>query len=100
MGEEEEDEDEDTAEEDAMDEFVDDDNSWVVTNEATNEYDIDWLDDSKWDEINTLVTLNARTLRKKCMNIFGRKLCLCQFIGFVEKKSPKRVCHPGKLKKK
>eukprot|EP01084_Bolivina_argentea_P195623 335540_1 len=95
-----EEEEESEVESDAMDSFIDSDNEleWIVTNEVTNEYDMDWLDDNKWDEINTVITLNARTLKKKCMNIFGRKLCLCEFIGFVEHKSKKHVCHPGKYK--
>merc|ERR1712244_199196 len=90
----------DDGEEQAMDSFFDDQDltEWVVTNEVTDEYDADWLDDSKWDQIDQVITYSAKKLTKKCMNLFGRKLCLCEFMEFVAHK--KHVCHPGRARKK
>eukprot|EP01083_Nonionella_stella_P167080 560633_1 len=91
-------------EEDHIDSFFDSehDSEWIVTNEVTDEFDTEWLDESKWIDVDQVVTYSAHALKKKCMNVFGRKLCLCEFVGFVKKK--KHVCHPwpnkGKKKKK
>merc|ERR1712113_873185 len=83
----------------AMDKFFDaaHDANWVVTNEITSEYDTDWADAEKWTDVHHVVTFSGHKLRKKCMNLFGRKLCLCEFIEFLGHE--KHVCHPGKAKK-
>merc|ERR1712087_598972 len=85
----------------AMDTFFDEthEDEWIVTNEVTNDYDADWEDDSKWSEINEFTTFSAKKLKKKCMNVFGRKLCLCEFVEFMVANSKKHVCHPNKAKK-
>merc|ERR1712154_636443 len=70
---------------------------WIVTNEVTTAYDTDWEDDSKWSDIDQFTTFSAKKLKKKCMRVFGRKLCLCEFVEFVSHK--KHVCHPNKAKK-
>merc|ERR1711874_718711 len=84
---------------DTMDQFYDDEHEsqWVVTNEVTTEYDHDWDDAEKWSDVDHVITFNGASLTKKCMNLFGRKLCLCQFIGFLE--GQKHVCHPERAKK-
>jgi len=84
---------------DSVDTFFDAEHSaeWVVTNEVTNEYDSEWEDDSQWTDVDEVVTYSAHRLTKKCMDLFGRKLCLCEFVGFVTHQ--KHVCHPGKARK-
>merc|ERR1712039_767575 len=90
--------DEATEEEDEniLDTFFDEEKEmdWVVSAEATNEYDAEWQDDSQWSDVEQFTTFSAKKLKKKCMSVFGRKLCLCEFIGFVAHK--KHVCHPNK----
>merc|ERR1711879_841438 len=70
---------------------------WIVTNEVTSDYDHDWEDAEKWSDVDHVITFNGASLTKKCMNLFGRKLCLCQFIGLIE--GQKHVCHPERAKK-
>eukprot|EP00487_Bulimina_marginata_P008281 TRINITY_DN30559_c0_g1_i1.p1 TRINITY_DN30559_c0_g1~~TRINITY_DN30559_c0_g1_i1.p1 ORF type:complete len:231 (-),score=55.82 TRINITY_DN30559_c0_g1_i1:197-814(-) len=83
------DDDEVEHDEDTMDKFFDEGNEseWIVTSQVTNEYDADWEDDSKWDDIDQVITYSARKLKKKCMKVFGRKLCLCEFLEFVAHKN-------------
>merc|ERR1712154_228588 len=70
----------------AMDQFFDaaHDANWVVTNEVTSDYDTDWADAEKWTDVHHVITFSGHKLTKKCMNLFGRKLCLCEFIDFLE----------------
>merc|ERR1712190_47447 len=85
-----------TDDENILDTFFDEEKEmdWVVSAEATNEYDAEWQDDSQWSDVEQFTTFSAKKLKKKCMSVFGRKLCLCEFIGFVAHK--KHVCHPNK----
>eukprot|EP01083_Nonionella_stella_P151072 482272_1 len=83
-----------------------DENEWVVMDDADNGDVVDTLDlldfedDSIWDEIMmNIETLKGNSLDKKCMKIFGRKLCLCEFIDWVNGKeiggNTKHVCYPS-----
>merc|ERR1712228_511840 len=94
------DEQQQVADESAMDTFFDEQTEleWIVENEVTADYDADWANDNLWDEINEFTTFSAKKLKKKCMRVFGRKLCLCEFVEEIV--SPKKhVCHPHKAEK-
>merc|ERR1712232_1325462 len=86
--------------ENILDTFFDEEKEidWIVSAEETSDYDAEWQDDSQWDDIEQFTTFSAKKLKKKCMNVFGRKLCLCEFMEYVAHK--KHVCHPNKAKKK
>eukprot|EP01083_Nonionella_stella_P118724 354505_1 len=82
----------------------DDGNEWVIVDDGTGSYvqdmfgSLDFDDDSIWDEIVTdIETIKGKDLDKKCMNIFGRTLCLCEFIDWVNGKridgNTKHVCY-------
>merc|ERR1712087_592906 len=59
---------------------------------------LNFEDDSIWDEIMTNIqTLRGRPLAKKCMNIFGRQLCICEFMDWLNGKkiggNTKHICY-------
>eukprot|EP01083_Nonionella_stella_P231474 817341_1 len=105
----EEDEDADREEEDEiMDGWIDeyDGDEWVIVDDGADSFVednfgfLDYEDDSIWDEIMmNIETLKGNSLDKKCMKIFGRKLCLCEFIDWVNGKeiggNTKHVCYPS-----
>eukprot|EP01083_Nonionella_stella_P049692 132348_1 len=93
-------------EDEIMDGWMDEDdgNEWVIVDDGTGSYvqdmfgSLDFDDDSIWDEIVTdIETIKGKDLDKKCMNIFGRTLCLCEFIDWVNGKridgNTKHVCY-------
>eukprot|EP01083_Nonionella_stella_P184017 666634_1 len=105
-------EDDDAFDDDLADQILDgwydeyDDNEWVVMDDADDAFVadtidlLDFEDDSIWDEIMmNIETLKGNSLDKKCMKIFGRKLCLCEFIDWVNGKeiggNTKHVCYPS-----
>merc|ERR1739842_93841 len=99
MGDDDDDE-EETEDANILDTFFDEakEIDWIVSAEETSMYDAEWQDDSQWSDIGQFTTFSAKKLKKKCMNVFGRKLCLCEFMEYVAHK--KHVCHPNKAKKK
>merc|ERR1711990_461617 len=57
----------------------DDGEEWLILNEAESEFDSEWEDNELWDEITPKITTKTgHVMKRKCMNIFGRKLCLCE----------------------
>merc|ERR1711933_325516 len=74
------------SDEDLQDRFIEaDDSRWVVSNDAVDTYDQEWEDDAEWDEINdSIVTLHGNQITRKCMHMWGRRLCLCQFLGWMD----------------
>eukprot|EP01083_Nonionella_stella_P055776 147043_1 len=81
-----------------------DENEWVVMDDADNGDVVDTLDlldfedDSIWDEIMmNIETLKGRPLAKKCMNLFGRTLCICEFMDWLNGKiiggNTKHICY-------
>merc|ERR1712228_26185 len=88
-----------------LDEY--DDAEWVILDDNDDTFiednfgELDFNDDSIWDEVMTNIqTLKGRSLDKKCMNIFGRKLCICQFMDWLNGKviggNTKHICYAPK----
>merc|ERR1719242_1804064 len=62
-------------------------------NEAESEFDQEWDDDDLWDEITPkIMTASGHEMQRKCMNIFGRKLCLCEFLNWIKFGTTKHRC--------
>merc|ERR1712217_276005 len=86
---------EDDISEQFADEWFDqqDSKSWTVLDAVENEFGEEWADDALWDEINPHIeTLSGHWMKRKCMNIFGRKLCLCQFLNWIQYGETKHQC--------
>merc|ERR1712060_353768 len=46
-----------------------------------------------WDEITPkIMTASGHEMQRKCMDIFGRKLCLCEFLNWVKFGTTKHQC--------
>eukprot|EP01083_Nonionella_stella_P055777 147047_1 len=103
-------EDDDAFDDDLADQILDgwydeyDDNEWVVMDDADDAFVadtidlLDFEDDSIWDEIMmNIETLKGRPLAKKCMNLFGRTLCICEFMDWLNGKiiggNTKHICY-------
>merc|ERR1712130_874738 len=72
------------------------DTNWIVSGEAIADYDEAWDQDDEWDEINSqIVTLHGNQITRKCMHMWGHRLCLCQFLNFID--SRKYKCLPTGL---
>ena len=71
-----------------MDEWFDnnDGQQWIISNEAVSSfYDYQWENDQIWDEIdNEIITMNGNSISRKCMHMWGQRLCLCQFLGWLD----------------
>merc|ERR1712176_1545042 len=66
---------------------------WLILNEAESEFDSEWEDNELWDEITPKITTKTgHVMKRKCMNIFGRKLCLCEFENWVRFGTTKHRC--------
>merc|ERR1712244_100023 len=62
-------------------------------------------EDIEWEDMESdIITNSGKKIGKRCMNIFGRQLCLCQFLYFIgaetEKQCPKKTTGKKKKKKK
>ena len=90
-----EDEEEGDDEDYTRDQWIDDadGSAWSVSNEAISDYDTKWDDDEMWDEVTTSVaTLGGHTITRKCLHMWGQRLCLCQFLNWLD--SRKYKCLP------
>ena len=71
-----------------MDEWFDDQDGseWIVSNEAVSSfYDYQWENDEIWDEIDhEILTTNGNSIDRKCMHMWGQRLCLCQFLDWLD----------------
>ena len=77
----------------AMDEWFDesDNSQWIVSDDAVSSfYDYQWQNDAIWDEIdNEIVSNSGNRLDRKCLHMWGNRLCLCQFLGWMDSKKYK-----------
>merc|ERR1712110_1378850 len=48
-----------------------------------NEFATTEFDDT-WDEIATMISTDGRSIRRKCLHIWKGRLCLCQFLGWID----------------
>merc|ERR1712156_877190 len=72
---------------DLQDEWVDeqDGSAWIVSKDAVQDYDLQWENDEEWDEVaSEITTSGGNTLTRKCLHMWGQRLCLCQFLGWMD----------------
>merc|ERR1712176_37810 len=77
--------------------YDEDSSQWSILSEAETEFESEWKDDALWDEISNIETSAGRKVTRKCMNIFGRKLCLCEFLNWIKYGSTKHRCGKRKM---
>lgn len=81
----------------AMDEWYDNSENvqWIVSNDAISSfYDYQWQNDALWDEIdNHIISDSGNDINRKCLHMWGQRLCLCQFLGWMD--SNKYKCLPS-----
>eukprot|EP01083_Nonionella_stella_P068705 182630_1 len=71
----------------------DDDNEWVVTDQSTDDYDEKWQEDGEWDRISKRIrTKSGHLMTRKCLTIWKKRLCFCQFLNWIDGKKYK--CMP------
>merc|ERR1712048_1510570 len=49
-------------------------------------------DDANWEQVDEIQTLSGNHLHRKCMHMWGQRLCLCQFMAFMDNR--KFQCQP------
>ena len=67
--------------------WVDDDQNaeWVVTDKAMDTYDDKWTDDAEWDSVSKRIqTKSGHLMTRKCLSMWGKRLCLCQFLDWID----------------
>jgi len=71
----------------AIDNFFDDDSSsnWVIlAGDVEDQLAHEWNNDDQWDTItDDIETQKGHFVTRKCENVFGNRLCLCQFKRLV-----------------
>merc|ERR1712176_1057948 len=56
-------------------------------------------EDMEWDIAHkNIMSKSGKQVKKRCMNLFGRQLCLCQFLDFIDAQSADHLCYPVKSK--
>ena len=86
---------------DADDEENDDDDdesmkqsSWIELSEsATHDFDTEWENDEHWDEITEMKTWEGTAIQRKCLHLWKHRLCLCQFLGWMDTNKYKCIYH-------
>merc|ERR1712130_91554 len=82
---------------DIADEWYDENEQtqWMVTDIAANDNNINdiWADNTNWEQIDDEIeTMAGNKLQRKCMHMWGQRLCLCQFMAFFDNR--KFQCQP------
>merc|ERR1719295_77246 len=54
----------------------------------------EWANDAMWDKVENVLTFHGKNVQKKCMQVFGRELCLCQFMEWLETGTMTKQCGP------
>jgi len=70
-----------------QDQWFDDNDgmSWSVSNELITDYDTKWDQDEMWDEITpSVTTIHGNVITRKCLHMWGKRLCLCQFLNWID----------------
>ena len=53
---------------------------------------VDTMDEQEMNEVDAIKTDKGRDVERRCMHMMGGRLCLCQFLGWID--SPQYHCHP------
>ena len=68
--------------------------SWIELNElATHDFDTEWEDDERWDEVSEMKTWEGTSIRRKCLHLWKHRLCLCQFLGWMDTNKYQCIYH-------
>jgi len=68
--------------------------AWIEIDEsATHDYDTQWEDDAHWDEVQEMRTWEGTAIRRKCLFLWRHRLCLCQFLGWLDTNKYKCIYH-------
>ena len=71
-----------------IDDWYDTDNgaAWSVSSDAMSSfYDYQWENEALWDEVDhSIFTNSGHELQRKCMHMWGQRLCLCQFLDWMD----------------
>merc|ERR1712228_279281 len=88
--------------ENIMDAWFDDEMkiNWVIMADDYSDIDqIQNIEDMKWDIVHKNIIANSgKKVQKRCMNVFGKQLCLCQFLDFIGAESVNHLCYPIETK--
>merc|ERR1712126_384573 len=59
---------------------------WLITDVAADEtFDSLWADNANWEEVDQVdSTFSGRSVERKCLHMWGQRLCLCQFLGWMD----------------
>merc|ERR1712176_503351 len=84
------------SDDDVEDEWYDESEQtqWMVTDvAAAEEYDDMWANDENWEQIDDEIeTMSGNKLQRKCLHMWGQRLCLCKFMAFLDNR--KFQCQP------
>eukprot|EP01084_Bolivina_argentea_P143590 252094_1 len=69
-----------------------DDNEWVVSSLSTSDLDNVWEDPKQWEYVDRIKTENGRIIQRKCLHMWKHRLCLCQFLEWID--DAKYKCFP------
>eukprot|EP01083_Nonionella_stella_P066233 174216_1 len=51
---------------------------------GTNDFNDIWDDDNEWNAVEDMVAWDGRGIRRKCLTLWKKRLCLCQFLGWLD----------------
>merc|ERR1712228_587951 len=69
-----------------------DDNDWIVSSLSTKDLDSVWDDSSEWESEDKITSESGAKIQRKCLHMWQHRLCLCQFLEWID--SPKYKCYP------
>eukprot|EP01083_Nonionella_stella_P283177 963721_1 len=53
--------------------------------ERNTDFDEEWESNNLiWDEVSEFTTTNGKRIGQKCLHMWGQRLCLCQFLGWLD----------------
>eukprot|EP00485_Elphidium_margaritaceum_P010865 CAMPEP_0202691126 /NCGR_PEP_ID=MMETSP1385-20130828/5922_1 /ASSEMBLY_ACC=CAM_ASM_000861 /TAXON_ID=933848 /ORGANISM="Elphidium margaritaceum" /LENGTH=941 /DNA_ID=CAMNT_0049346481 /DNA_START=123 /DNA_END=2948 /DNA_ORIENTATION=+ len=74
----------------------DDGEAWMISTQAVDDFDEEWDNDDEWDEITpSVMTVHGHQITRKCMHMWGHRLCLCQFLNWIDGRKYKCVPTSG-----
>eukprot|EP01084_Bolivina_argentea_P084683 153104_1 len=89
-------------EDDIVDNWYDEDTgmNWVVLRDDFDEnmIELDGLneEDMAWELVKeNIISASGKRMNQRCMNLFGRKVCICQFLAFIKASRASHLCYPS-----
>merc|ERR1719242_2033675 len=89
---------------DIVDDWYDEETAsdWVVMMDKLDDDMINLDDDAlDWNMVTEgIMTHNGQDLTRKCTNLFGHQICICQFLEMIKVKTNQHLCYPKTSKSK